>query len=226
MSLIVGAAVIFLQLCILTTCLLCLYSGRRSASSKRRLSRTASVVTSASGGSHLTSPTPTLHTLYHDQLTYRWLSVNCKGLSFLLVLMFPLVSLTRSLHASDLILLTQTSRHFCAVMTFVFLSDPLLLPRSQTPGWRKTRPTLSKVSGRLSEIKIDIWNIHDQRTKSDEFWKDSCECLVQIGIECEYISMDRILVTWALHSGYQLMRRKRSILTFPVDQRIWTLEKE
>ena len=71
MSLIAGAAVIFLQLCILTTCLLCLYSGRRSASSKRRLSRTASVVTSASGGSHLTSPTPTLHTLYHDQLTYR-----------------------------------------------------------------------------------------------------------------------------------------------------------
>lgn len=66
-----GAAVIFLQLCILTTCLLCLHSGRRSASSKRRLSRTASVVTSASGGSHLTSPTPTLHTLYHDQLTYR-----------------------------------------------------------------------------------------------------------------------------------------------------------
>ena len=70
---IAGAAVIFLQLCILTTCLLCLYSGRRSASSKRGhgLSRTASVVTSTSGGSHLTSPTPTLHTLYHDQLTYR-----------------------------------------------------------------------------------------------------------------------------------------------------------
>jgi len=61
-----GAAVVFLQLCILTTCLLCLYSNRRS---KRRLSRSESLHSGRT--SHTDSSHPTLHTLYHDQLTYR-----------------------------------------------------------------------------------------------------------------------------------------------------------
>ena len=47
-------------------------------------------------------------------------SFNCMVLSFLLVLMFPLVSLTRSLHASDLILLTQTSDIFAPLWLLYF----------------------------------------------------------------------------------------------------------
>ena len=65
-----GAAVVFLQLCLLTTCLLCIHSRRSSA--KPRLARTESVVTSTSGHSLGSQPPgPGLHTLYHDQLTYR-----------------------------------------------------------------------------------------------------------------------------------------------------------
>ena len=60
-----GAAVIFLQLCILATCLLCLYSNRRSK--KRSLSRAESLHSSDT----MSSAHPTLHTLYHDQLTFR-----------------------------------------------------------------------------------------------------------------------------------------------------------
>ena len=61
-----GAAVVFLQLC-----LLCLHSRRRS-SAKPRLARTESVVTSTSGHSLGSQPPgPGLHTLYYDQLTYR-----------------------------------------------------------------------------------------------------------------------------------------------------------
>merc|ERR1712029_115803 len=58
-----GAAVVFLQLCILTTCLLCLWSGRRHSGSESLHSGQTSTGT--------ISPHPTLHTLYHDQLTYR-----------------------------------------------------------------------------------------------------------------------------------------------------------
>ena len=66
-----GAAVVFLQLCLLTTCLLCIHS-RRSSSAKPRLARTESVVTSTSGHSLGSQPPgPGLHTLYYDQLTYR-----------------------------------------------------------------------------------------------------------------------------------------------------------
>merc|ERR1719270_1598819 len=63
-----GAAVVFLQLCILTTCLLCLWSGRRH--SGRRLSRSESLHSGQTSTGTI-SPHPTLHTLYHDQLTYR-----------------------------------------------------------------------------------------------------------------------------------------------------------
>ena len=65
-----GAAVVFLQLCLLTTCLLCIHSRR--SRTKPRLARTESVVTSTSGHSLGSQPPgPGLHTLYYDQLTYR-----------------------------------------------------------------------------------------------------------------------------------------------------------
>ena len=59
---------IFLQLCILATCILCLYSSRRS---KSRESRGGSDGQSLHSGRSSTPSHPTLHTLYHDQLTYR-----------------------------------------------------------------------------------------------------------------------------------------------------------
>jgi hypothetical protein len=61
-----GAAVIFLQLCIISTCLLCLYTTRRSKTKEDRMSDHHSL---HSGRSSATSHPPP--TLYHDQLTYR-----------------------------------------------------------------------------------------------------------------------------------------------------------
>jgi len=62
-----GAAVIFLQLCIISTCLLCLYTARRSKPKHDRISDHYSL---HSGRSSAT-PHPPPATLYHDQLTYR-----------------------------------------------------------------------------------------------------------------------------------------------------------
>lgn len=62
-----GAAVIFLQLCIISTCLLCLYSTRRNISPKEeRISDHHSL---HSGRSSATSHPTT--TIYQEQLTYR-----------------------------------------------------------------------------------------------------------------------------------------------------------
>jgi len=62
-----GAAVIFLQLCIISTCLLCLYTARRSKPKQDRMLDHHSM---HSGRSSAT-PHPPPATLYHDQLTYR-----------------------------------------------------------------------------------------------------------------------------------------------------------
>jgi hypothetical protein len=62
-----GAAVIFLQLCIISTCLLCLCTNRRSKPKLDRMSDHHSVFS----GSSSSTPHPPPATLYHDQLTYR-----------------------------------------------------------------------------------------------------------------------------------------------------------
>lgn len=61
-----GAAVIFLQLCILVTCVLCIYSSKRPGKDSD----------SSSGDHQSTYSSSTLHqrapsTIYHDNLTYR-----------------------------------------------------------------------------------------------------------------------------------------------------------
>jgi len=61
-----GAAVIFLQLCIISTCLLCLCTTRRS---KPKLDRMSDHHSLFSGSSSSSAHPPA--TLYHDQLTYR-----------------------------------------------------------------------------------------------------------------------------------------------------------
>ena len=88
-----GAAVVFLQLCILTTCILCLYTARRgkrpqtqvAMSDRQSLHRCDTVsscsvpvilfpsrsLLSHSGRSSVTPGPPAPSTLYHDQLTYR-----------------------------------------------------------------------------------------------------------------------------------------------------------
>ena len=82
-----GAAVVFLQLCILTTCILCLYTARRSKrppsqvamSDRQSLHRCVEYLLfhkslsllSHSGRSSVTGGPPAPSTLYHDQLTYR-----------------------------------------------------------------------------------------------------------------------------------------------------------
>jgi hypothetical protein len=75
-----GAAVVFLQLCILTTCLLCLYTARRSKhrtpSQQTAMSDRQSVHSGRSsipppGPPHGPPGPPGIATLYHDQLTYR-----------------------------------------------------------------------------------------------------------------------------------------------------------
>jgi hypothetical protein len=65
-----GAAIVFLQLCILTTCILCLYTARRG---KRPQSQVAMSDRHSlhSGRSSVTPGPPPPSTLYHDQLTYR-----------------------------------------------------------------------------------------------------------------------------------------------------------
>merc|ERR1719474_1965197 len=63
-----GAAVIFLQLCIISTCLLCLCTTRRSRPKVDRMSDHHSVF---SGSSSSIPHHPPPATLYHDQLTYR-----------------------------------------------------------------------------------------------------------------------------------------------------------
>eukprot|EP00090_Calanus_glacialis_P030487 TRINITY_DN4919_c0_g1_i2.p1 TRINITY_DN4919_c0_g1~~TRINITY_DN4919_c0_g1_i2.p1 ORF type:complete len:480 (-),score=142.94 TRINITY_DN4919_c0_g1_i2:269-1708(-) len=62
-----GAAVIFLQLCIISTCLLCLCTSRRSKPKQDRMSDHHSLYS----GSSSSTPHPPPATLYHDQLTYR-----------------------------------------------------------------------------------------------------------------------------------------------------------
>ena len=88
-----GAAVVFLQLCILTTCILCLYTARRgkrpqtqvAMSDRQSLHRSDTVsslsppvilfpprsLISHSGRSSVIPGPPAPSTLYHDQLTYR-----------------------------------------------------------------------------------------------------------------------------------------------------------
>ena len=68
-----AAAVVFLQLCIIVTCLLCLYTAKRGkkaqehrASHSDRQSLRSSSRSSSTSSSHHGIPT-----LYHDQLTYR-----------------------------------------------------------------------------------------------------------------------------------------------------------
>ena len=78
-----GAAVVFLQLCILTTCLLCLWSSRRT---KQRLSRSESVHSSQTGSGTVSPHPHSLHTLYHDQLTYR---SEHSSIQINLILIFP-----------------------------------------------------------------------------------------------------------------------------------------
>jgi len=60
-----SAAVIFLQLCIISTCLLCLYTTRRTTKPKEDRMSDHLSLTSGSVSSH---PPPTM---YHDQLSYR-----------------------------------------------------------------------------------------------------------------------------------------------------------
>eukprot|EP00092_Neocalanus_flemingeri_P054613 GFUD01064337.1.p1 GENE.GFUD01064337.1~~GFUD01064337.1.p1 ORF type:complete len:322 (-),score=87.09 GFUD01064337.1:284-1126(-) len=60
-----GAAVIFLQLCIISTCLLCLCTGRRSKPKEMFDQQ------SLHSGRSSATPHPPPATLYHDQLTYR-----------------------------------------------------------------------------------------------------------------------------------------------------------
>jgi len=62
-----GAAVIFLQLCIISTCLLCICTTRRSKPKHDRVSDHHSLYS----GSSSSTPHPPPTTLYHDQLTYR-----------------------------------------------------------------------------------------------------------------------------------------------------------
>lgn len=62
-----GAAVIFLQLCIISTCLLCLCTSRRNKPKQDRMSDHHSLYS----GSSSSTPHPPPATLYHDQLTYR-----------------------------------------------------------------------------------------------------------------------------------------------------------
>ncbi|XP_023343636.1 uncharacterized protein LOC111713076 isoform X2 [Eurytemora carolleeae] len=62
-----AAAVIFLQLCILVTCILCIYTARRGRKTDRQVDRQSL----HSGRSSTTPLPPPLHTLYHDNLTYR-----------------------------------------------------------------------------------------------------------------------------------------------------------
>ena len=63
-----AAAVIFLQLCILVTCILCIYTARRGRKTDRQVDRQSL----HSGRSSTTPLPPPLHTLYHDNLTYRY----------------------------------------------------------------------------------------------------------------------------------------------------------
>lgn len=65
-----GAAVVFLQLCILTTCILCLYTARRGKRSQTQVAM-SDRHSLHSGRSSATPGPPPPSTLYHDQLTYR-----------------------------------------------------------------------------------------------------------------------------------------------------------
>ena len=60
-----GAAVVFLQLCILVTCILCIYTAKRSTKTDRQVDHQSL----HSGRSSVTPHPP--HTLYHDNLTFR-----------------------------------------------------------------------------------------------------------------------------------------------------------
>jgi hypothetical protein len=65
-----GSAVVFLQLCILVTCILCIYTARRGSKYQHQHNERISMT---SGRSSVASSQPHSGpaTLYHSQLTYR-----------------------------------------------------------------------------------------------------------------------------------------------------------
>jgi hypothetical protein len=68
-----AAAVVFLQLCIIVTCLLCLYTAKRGkkAQEHRASHSDRQSLRSSSRSSSTSSSHHGISTLYHDQLTYR-----------------------------------------------------------------------------------------------------------------------------------------------------------
>ena len=66
-----AAAVVFLQLCIIVTCLLCLYTAKRSKKAGQERAHSDRQSLRSSRSSSTSSSHHGMPTLYHDQLTFR-----------------------------------------------------------------------------------------------------------------------------------------------------------